>query len=129
MFAIVGAGVFPLTALSPGIGEYHPKRGIRRFFCSRTEIVLGRELCLNTAQGWRWIYHFYAIITAVILVLLFFCYHPPTFDKLHKNSSKLYAVKHLDWVGAFLFSASAATLLLGLTWGSGLYCMLHNHGV
>ena len=129
VFAIVGAGGFPLTGLSPGIGEYHRKRTICVFIDARLRKLLGRELCLNTAQGWRWIYHLYAIVTAVILVLLFFCYHPPTFHKLHKNSSKLDALKHIDWVGIFIYTGSASSLLLGLTWGSGILGTLHNHWV
>jgi MFS family permease len=77
---------------------------------------------MTSPDGWRWIYRMFAIVTGIVTVLLFFCYHPPNFERLHKSGTRREAIKHMDWISMLIYSASASSLVLGLTWGSGLYC-------
>ncbi|KAL3584578.1 hypothetical protein FPOAC2_14358 [Fusarium poae] len=93
-------GLFPIVALAPGIS---------------------RELCMTGPGGWRWIYRTLAIVTSISTILLFFCYHPPNFERLHKSGTRREAIKHMDWISMLIYSASTSSLVLGLTWGSGLY--------
>ncbi|KAF5230899.1 hypothetical protein FANTH_13630 [Fusarium anthophilum] len=93
-------GLFPIVALAPGIS---------------------RELCMTGPGGWRWIYRTLAMVTGISTILLFFCYHPPNFERLHKSGTRREAIKHMDWISMLIYSASTSSLVLGLTWGSGLY--------
>jgi hypothetical protein len=55
--------------------------------------------------------------------MLFFFYHPPTFETKHQDDhkSKLQLIKEIDYVGLLLFSSGCLLLLLALNWGGGLY--------
>lgn len=54
-------------------------------------------------------------------VLLFFCYHPPRFDQLHKHKTKRQVVRDLDWIGVVMFVGSITVTLLGISWGGQVY--------
>ncbi|EXJ71824.1 uncharacterized protein A1O5_05634 [Cladophialophora psammophila CBS 110553] len=100
VFVLITAGLAPVTALANAIG---------------------RSFCLDTDQGWRWIFYLLAIMTFSAIVLFLFFYFPPTFHHLHKGSSIMDTVKHIDYVGIVLYSGSAASLLLGISWGGQRY--------
>ncbi|KAF5706660.1 siderophore iron [Fusarium globosum] len=100
VWMVASAGLFPLVALAPGIS---------------------RELCMTGPSGWRWIYRIFAIVAGISTILLLFCYHPPNFETLHKSGTKRGAIKHMDWISMLIYSASTSSLVLGLTWGSGVY--------
>jgi hypothetical protein len=110
-------GLFPIVALAPGICMYLFSR-IQHLLTG----TLARELCMTGPGGWRWIYRTLAIVTSISTILLFFCYHPPNFERLHKSGTRREAIKHMDWISMLIYSASTSSLVLGLTWGSGLYC-------
>ncbi|EXM15818.1 MFS transporter superfamily [Fusarium oxysporum f. sp. vasinfectum] len=100
VWMVASTGLFPLVALAPGIS---------------------RELCMTGPSGWRWIYRIFAIVTGIATILLFFCYHPPNFERLHRSGTRREAMQHMDWISMLIYSASASSLVLGLTWGSGVY--------
>ncbi|KAF2465115.1 MFS general substrate transporter [Lindgomyces ingoldianus] len=74
--------------------------------------------------GWRGVYWLLlAMNTAAFLCWTAF-YFPPTFDEKHKNDenrSKLYWLKHFDWIGTFLFAGGFIVFLMGLSWGGSVY--------
>jgi len=47
-------------------------------------------------MGWRWTYYINIITVALAIVLLFFFYHPPTFELLHERKTKRQLMKQLD---------------------------------
>jgi len=73
---------------------------------------------------WRWVYYLVAIFSAISLVLQLLFYHPPAFHHLHTTLSKRKALLHLDYGGIIIFSGSATSLLLGISWGGQKYRML-----
>lgn len=82
---------------------------------------IARIICVNTEQGWRWIYYILAIISFLGAVIQFFCYFPPRFDQLHRRSSRKETVKHLDYIGLVILVGSVTGLLLGISWGGQRY--------
>ncbi|OAG44853.1 hypothetical protein AYO21_00815 [Fonsecaea monophora] len=103
-YAIVTCVFAPLTSVGPGIGK-----------------SFSRVICVNTEQGWRWIYYILAIISFLGALIQFFCYFPPKFDQLHKRGSRKETVKHLDYVGLVILVGSVTSLLLGISWGGQRY--------
>lgn len=61
-----------------------------------TDIDVGRKFVSNTALGWRWCYYINIIAVGLAIILLFFFYHPPTFDLLHERKTKRQLMKQLD---------------------------------
>lgn len=57
----------------------------------------------------------------IATILWFLCYHPPTFEHLHKNRSKWQELKDLDVIGIVLFTGGLLLFLMGLSWGGQLY--------
>lgn len=53
-------------------------------------------------------------------ILLFFFYHPPTFETKHRedHKTKWQLMKEIDYVGLLLFTAGCLFILLGLNWVS-----------
>lgn len=84
-------------------------------------LSIARVICVNTEQGWRWIYYILAIISFLGAVVQLFCYFPPRFDQLHRRSSRKETVKHLDYIGLVILVGSVTALLLGISWGGQRY--------
>ena len=47
-------------------------------------------------MGWRYCYFINIAATTLAIILLFVCYHPPTFDLLHQRKTKRQILKQLD---------------------------------
>lgn len=64
----------------------------------------------------RWCFAF----ESLTVILLFFFYHPPTFETKHSDDhkSKFQLLKEIDYVGLVLFSGACLILLLALNWVS-----------
>ncbi|KAF2814997.1 fungal trichothecene efflux pump [Mytilinidion resinicola] len=82
---------------------------------------IARAFIQNPSLGWRWTYYLNLITTGLAAVLLFFFYHPPTFEMLHEHKSKLSQAKELDYLGMFLWISGLTLFLMGLSWGGGLF--------
>ncbi|CAK7208645.1 hypothetical protein SBRCBS47491_000162 [Sporothrix bragantina] len=76
---------------------------------------------IEVGLGWRWTYYLGIIVVGVATILMFLCYHPPTFNMLHERKSKRQQLKEIDYVGIFLWASGLALFLMGLSWGGGLY--------
>jgi len=83
--------------------------------------VIAQTLATNTKAGWRWSFYLDIIVSGLSVVLFYFFYHPPTFEMLHKNRSRVEQLKRVDSVGLLLFTGGLAVFLIGLSWGSGIY--------
>ncbi|KAJ4357516.1 uncharacterized protein N0V89_002092 [Didymosphaeria variabile] len=82
---------------------------------------IARAFVQNPSLGWRWTYYLNIIVVGLAIILLFFCYHPPTFDLLHEHKSKKQQMKELDYPGMFLWTAGLVLFLMGISWGGGIY--------
>ena len=73
----------------------------------------------RTSMGWRSAYIYMTCFHTFALILLFFAYHPPTFETKHQYDSKtkMQLVSELDFVGLLVFSAGCVLFLLGVNWG------------
>ena len=47
-------------------------------------------------MGWRWCYYINIICSGLSIILMFLCYHPPTFDLLHERKTKRQILRELD---------------------------------
>ncbi|KAF2713313.1 fungal trichothecene efflux pump [Pleomassaria siparia CBS 279.74] len=83
--------------------------------------VIARALAGYTALSWRWNYILNIITQAIAVVLFFLCYHPPSYSQLHQGKSMRKQLAELDFGGIFLFVGGLVSLVLGLSWGGGLY--------
>ncbi|KAL1889584.1 hypothetical protein Sste5346_008833 [Sporothrix stenoceras] len=83
--------------------------------------VIARAFILQTKLGWRWPYFVSAILSVFAVVLLFFCYHPPTLGMIHSKGGRKSAIHLVDIGGVVLYSSGLFLLLLGLSWGGGQY--------
>lgn len=83
--------------------------------------VIAQSFVTGTKAGWRWSYYLDIIVAGLAVLLFYFFYHPPHFQLLHKNRSRMEQVKRLDFVGLVLFSGGLSVFLIGLAWGSGTY--------
>jgi hypothetical protein len=59
------------------------------------------------------------------IILLFFFYHPPTFNLLHGRKTKMQLIKQLDYIGIFLWTAGLTLFLMGVSWGGTIYPWKH----
>lgn len=70
---------------------------------------------------WRFLYWVILIINGLSFLCWFFCYHPPTFQMLHRGeSAKKFLVK-FDYIGFLLFTAGFILLILGIEWGGHIH--------
>lgn len=76
---------------------------------------------MNPTLGWRWCFYINIIAVSLAIILLFFCYHPPTFDLLHERKTKREILKELDYLGMFLWTAGLTVFLMGVSWGGSIY--------
>lgn len=83
--------------------------------------IIARQLIEYTAFGWRWCYMINVIFNATTLVLLVFCYFPPSLNDLHTRWTWKTELRKIDYGGVFIFSAMCVLILLGLNWGGSTY--------
>lgn len=80
---------------------------------------------LANGMSWRWCFYLPLITVALAVVLLFFCYHPPTYAQLHAHGAHPPSVagqlRSLDYVGIVLYVAGLVLVLLPLGWGGTLF--------
>lgn len=70
--------------------------------------------------SWRGTYWLLFAIEMLSLILFVLFYFPPSFAKKHRkdeNQSKMFWVKHFDYVGTFLYAAGLVIFIMGLSWG------------
>ncbi|EPE02852.1 trichothecene efflux pump [Ophiostoma piceae UAMH 11346] len=60
--------------------------------------TLARYFVSHPNMGWRYCYFINIAATTLAIILLFICYHPPTFDLLHQRKTKRQILKQLDFV-------------------------------
>lgn len=78
---------------------------------------IARLLIVKTAAGWRGIYYIGIALHGTSFLLWVVFYHPPKFNNLHRNRTKMQEVRELDYVGILLFAGGAVLFLLGISWG------------
>ena len=85
--------------------------------------LIGYVFIAYTGIGWRACYWWCFSWEVVTAVMLFFFYHPPTFETKHQDDQKTkwQLVKELDYVGLILFTAGCLLFLLALNWGNGIH--------
>lgn len=70
--------------------------------------------------GWRGVYWLLLAMNVAAFICWTAFYFPPTFEEKHKhdqNRSKIYWLKHFDWIGTLLFASGFVVFLMGLSWG------------
>ena len=83
--------------------------------------VIAQSFVVGTAASWRWSYYINIIVAGLASLTLLLFYHPPDFQLLHKNRSKMQQVKRQDAVGFVLFTGGLILFIMGLNWGGTLY--------
>jgi MFS family permease len=85
--------------------------------------ILGYVFIAYTKPSWRSCYWWCFAWECVTAILLWFFYHPPSFETKHREDqkTKLQLLKELDYVGLVLFTGACLLLLLALNWGGGQY--------
>ena len=83
--------------------------------------VIAPSFVTHTKASWRWSFYLDIIVAGLAVILFYFFYHPPNFQLLHKNRSRMEQLKRMDSVGLVLFCGGLAVFLIGLSWGSGTY--------
>lgn len=83
--------------------------------------ILGYVFIAYTKPGWRSCYWWCFAWEVVTAIMLYFFYHPPTFETKHQEDQKTkwQLVKEIDYVGLVLFTGGCLLLLLALNWGNG----------
>lgn len=83
--------------------------------------ILSYVFIAYTKPGWRSCYWWCFAWEVVTAVMLYFFYHPPTFETKHREDQKTkwQLAKEIDYVGIILFTAGCLLLLLALNWGGG----------
>lgn len=89
--------------------------------------VIAQVLVTNTAAGWRWNYYLNIIVAGLAVVMFYLFYHPPNFDLLHENRSKMQQLKRQDFVGLTLFTGGLVLFIMGLNWGGSVYAWKSSH--
>ncbi|EPE10416.1 trichothecene efflux pump [Ophiostoma piceae UAMH 11346] len=132
---IVGAAVYGLgetaqLSFNVAIGELVPNKYrpmiLSLIFLTNAPIaafgpLIARKFIQIPSLGWRWCFYVNIICTGLAVVLLFFFYHPPTFDLLHERKTKRSILKDLDYVGIFLWTAGLTVFLMGVSFGGSIY--------
>lgn len=85
---------------------------------SASAILIGYAFVAYTKPGWRSAYWWCFAWELSAAVLLFFFYHPPTFETKHKEDrkTKWQLLKQIDYIGLILFTAGCLFILLGVNW-------------
>ncbi|KAF9884304.1 hypothetical protein FE257_001882 [Aspergillus nanangensis] len=133
---LLGLGGAIQISFTVAVSELVPNkvRGmvISALFFSSFEIacfgpVIGQALVANTAATWRWAYYLNIIVAAIAVICFYWFYHPPSFDMLHRNRSKMDQAKRQDFVGFVLFTGGLMLFLMGLSWGGVVYAWKSPH--
>lgn len=82
------------------------------FFCVIAGPVTAR-VAIARGDAWRWGYWSIVISGAICSAVLIALYYPP---KHPRGIAWNVALKHLDWVGIFSFTAAAALILSGIVY-------------
>jgi len=83
--------------------------------------IVARSFIKNFEQKWHWNYHLGVIPDGVALILFFF-YHPPTYEQLHLDGkSKRKQLLHFDCIGSLLPTTVVVLFLIDLNWVGGVY--------
>jgi MFS family permease len=103
------------VAIAELVPNKHRPVWLSAMFFSSFEIacfgpVIAQSLVTGTKAGWRWSFYLNIIVAGLAVILFYFCYHPPNFQLLHKNRSKMEQLKRLDSI-----------FLIGLAWGGSVY--------
>jgi hypothetical protein len=85
------------------------------------DFSVARRFIDNPSLGWRWCFYINIIDVGLCIILLYFFYHPPTFDLLHERKTKRQMLKELDYLGIFLWTAGLTIFLMGISWGGKMY--------
>ena len=83
--------------------------------------VIARLFVQYTSLTWRWTYYLNLITQVIAVILFYLCYHPPSYAQLHVGKSMRKQLAELDYGGIVLFVGGLVSLVLGLSWGGGLY--------
>lgn len=83
--------------------------------------VIARALATYTTLAWRWNYYLNLITNSISVILFFLCYHPPSYKQLHEGKTVAQELRQLDYGGIVLFAGGLVSLILGISWGGGLY--------
>ncbi|KAK6437671.1 hypothetical protein LTR95_006131 [Oleoguttula sp. CCFEE 5521] len=85
--------------------------------------VIAYAMLSQTIIGWRAVYWFLFSFEACGLILLVFCYKPPTFHTKHRTDGKtrMELLRQMDFVGVLLFASGCISFLLGINWGGRKY--------
>jgi MFS family permease len=89
--------------------------------------VIAQAFVTGTDAGWRCSYYVNIGVAGAAVVTLYFFYHPPTFEHLHVNRSKMEQVKRQDAVGLVLFTGGLILFIMGLNWGGSTYPWKSGH--
>ncbi|KAI0839239.1 trichothecene efflux pump [Hypoxylon sp. FL0890] len=128
--AIYGLGETVQLSFNVAVGELVPNKHrpmvLSLMFATNAPIagigpMIARAVLQNPNMGWRWCYYLNIIVVGIAIVLLFFFYHPPTFDLLHERKTKTQLLKQLDYAGIFMWTAGLTLLLMGVSWGGTIY--------
>ncbi|KAF2168747.1 hypothetical protein M409DRAFT_52771 [Zasmidium cellare ATCC 36951] len=82
---------------------------------------ISRLLIVNSSDGWRSIYYLTLALDAAATLCWLGFYHPPKFEKLHRNRTKMQEIRELDFGGIILYTGGLLLFLLGLSWGGVLH--------
>lgn len=82
---------------------------------------IARLFIARTPAGWRGIYYLALALNAAATVCWIVFYHPPKFDNLHRNRTKMQEIRELDFGGIVLYTGGLLLFLLGLSWGGQLH--------
>jgi MFS family permease len=124
---VYGLGECIQLSFGVAVGELVPNKyrpAVMSFIFSTSAPIatfgpkLAGALIQDPSLGWRWTYYLNLITTGLAVVLLFFFYHPPTFEMLHEHKSKRSQAMELDFVGMFLWICGLTLFLMGLSWVS-----------
>ncbi|CAM1505005.1 Fc.00g106420.m01.CDS01 [Cosmosporella sp. VM-42] len=128
--AVYGLGETVQLSFNVAIGELVPNKYrpmvLSFIFLTNAPIatfgpIIARKFISNPSLGWRWCYYINIIDVGLAIILLFFFYHPPTFELLHERKTKRQMLRDLDYVGIFLWTAGLTVFLMGISWGGNMY--------
>jgi hypothetical protein len=78
---------------------------------------------IKNTGTWRNMYYIMIGFQGLTVIVLFFFYHPPTFETKHASDgkSRMQLVKEFDWIGLGLFTAGCALFIVGVNWGGSKF--------